>query len=198
MMTCTICGMEDLGVCEAGAPSYLGLESHQAACGLCGGLFPAETCTKEYVHSYDDTLGDVHEEICTVCNHVYTAQESCEFAYTDNEDGTHAAQCVDCDVLYDIDCDYEYTYTRDGELMHTHAVECPDCDHSEEVNCTFTYRYNGQVNGSNTHTYTCTECGQNRIGVTACTYNSSGFCRFCGVHQSFVPYNGVKEEILDA
>lgn len=178
--------------------AYYGSGQHIKTCEVCGELDSAEACTKEYVHSYDDTLGDVHEEICTVCNHVYTAQESCEFAYTDNEDGTHAAQCVDCDVLYDIDCDYEYTYTGDGLLQNTHTIECPDCDHSEEVNCTFTYQYSGRVDGNNTHTYTCTGCGHNRIGVTACTYNSSGYCRFCGVHQSFVPYNGMKEEILEA
>lgn len=196
MITCVICGLEILGDCVAGTPSYLGLSSHQATCGLCGGLFPAEACTKGYVRSYDETLGDTHEEICTVCNHVYTAQESCTFVYTDNEDGTHAAECLVCDVLYDISCDYQYTYTGNGLAQNTHTTECPVCDHSEEESCTLAFRYNGQVDGNNTHVNACTSCGHIVFEATACTYNSSGVCRFCGTHQAYVPINGAEEELL--
>ena len=197
LMTCTICGMEDLGICEAGTPNYLGLESHQAACSLCGGLFPAEACTKEYVHSYDDTLGDVHEEICTVCNHVYTAQESCEFAYTDNEDGTHSAECTVCGYSFEAACACQWAYSGSG-TNRTHSKECADCGYCVTESCAMAYRFHERVNGKNMHIYSCGICGHSDLAATACVYGVDDVCRFCKTPKNFAPINRYEEEILDA
>lgn len=192
IVRCTICGIEALGECVAGAPEYLGLSSHQVSCTLCEAAFPAEICTKMYVQSTDGAENYLHQQMCEVCKHFYTPLQSCTFAYTDNGDGTHTAVCEVCDASYEMDCTYTCNYSGSGS---THTTTCADCDHSVTEACTFVYRYAGRVNGKNTHINVCSSCGYSAFGATQCMY-SNGVCRFCKTPESYSPINRGKEEML--
>lgn len=191
---CTICGEERLADCQWGTTAvYVGLNSHQYTCKLCGGLGNSELCTKEYKHFEDDADHHWHLETCTVCNSPNGPHEVCTIEIIDNGDGTHTTACGVCGFERTAACKYQCNYSGSGS---THTTTCADCDHSVTEACTFVCRYAGRVNGKNTHINVCSSCGYSALGATQCMYNSSGVCRFCKTPESYSPINRGKEEIL--
>lgn len=82
IVTCTICGLEQLGECELGSPTYLGLDSHQSSCNLCGGAQPAETCNYEYIYYGVVNNRNTHIYACTTCGHIDSGPTACVYFKT--------------------------------------------------------------------------------------------------------------------
>lgn len=175
---CTICGEEQLGDCQWASPAYVGLNSHQFTCELCGGLGGNTECTLGYINYYFPESTMVHQIACTVCGHAYGERQTCTYEISDNGDGTHTEECTVCGDTNVHSADYQHTYTGDG-TTHTHTKECSMCDYSIVESCTFAYMYYGPVDGNNTHIYACSTCGYVKSGPTQCVYLLDNQCSYC-------------------